>query len=138
MRRVNLNSGSEIDSTTYERLVKFAVGSLAGYWRNRHALGTLGRHWVRHFYANIAALSRSDTPLVSPSTNKRARVIIGAGPSLDKAFDFIISHRDKLDVWRPTPHWRRSDDGESNPTSFAYSRLRPGIISISMILGTAV
>ena len=98
VRRVELSGGSRINSELYSRLVSFAIESLAAYWRNRHALRILGRHWVRHIYANLANMSRRKTNASPPLVIRKIPIVAGAGPSLDDSFDFILSHRDKLCV----------------------------------------
>ena len=99
VRRVELNGGSQLNGDICSRLVSFAMDSLAAYWRNRHALRILGRHWVRHFYANLANMSRCRLNLAPGLRIGKIPVVVGAGPSLDEGFDFVVSHRSRLSVW---------------------------------------
>lgn len=99
IRRVELSGGSQLNADICSRLVSFAMDSLAAYWRNRHALRILGRHWVRHFYANLANMSRCRLKPAPGLRIGKIPVVVGAGPSLDEGFDFVVSHRSRLSVW---------------------------------------
>ena len=91
--RVDLNNGPGLSPEIYQNLLAFTENALATYWRNRNALGVLGRHWVRHLFANLAAL-----PRIVPFSAAKPVLIAGAGPSLDTAIQFISQMREKLTV----------------------------------------
>ncbi len=94
VRRVNINAGAALYPELYSRLQRFAENALASYWRNRHALYVLGRHWVRHLFAN---LSLADPRPHNPSG--KPIIVTGAGPSLEDALDFIKENRDSVEIW---------------------------------------
>ena len=98
VHRVDLSGGTALDAGTYDDLYDFIAEDLTVYWRNRHALGRLGREWVRHSLANLADLGRSnrDYRSLQSLSPVGVPVIVGAGPSLDQAFGFMNAVREKI------------------------------------------
>lgn len=98
VRRVDLNAGSSLDPVLYDELIGFIIDSLTNYWRNRNTLLRLGRQWIRHIYANLCELAYG--PLDIRSVNSliidRVPIVVGAGPSLEKALSFIREQRERL------------------------------------------
>jgi len=95
---VDLNAGSSLDPVLYDELIGFIIDSLTNYWRNRNTLLRLGRQWIRHIYANLCELAYG--PLDIRSVNSliidRVPIVVGAGPSLEKALSFIREQRERL------------------------------------------
>jgi len=98
VRRVNLNAGSSLNTDLYDELINFLIDSLTNYWRNRNTLLRLGGQWIRHIYANLCELAYGslDIQSVTNLVIDRVPIIVGAGPSLEKALPFIKEQRKKL------------------------------------------
>ena len=98
VHRVDLTSGSSLNPELYDELTDFLMEDVMSYWRNRHALGRLGREWVRHTFANLSLIADGCTSFQDFSSFKTDRipVVAGAGPSLESSFEFLALHRDKL------------------------------------------
>ena len=95
IRRVDLNGGAALFPEEYSRLTAFAIDALAAYWRNRHALGVLGRHWVKHLFANLTFTGAK----FPRSLTGKPIVIAGAGPSVEDSLDFLSRFRDRVEIW---------------------------------------
>ena len=95
IHRVDLNAGSARDPAKYNHLIEFSINALATYWRNRQILYTLGRHWVRHLFANLSY----STPQTSQALTGKPIVIVGAGPSLENSLSFLLQYRDLVEIW---------------------------------------
>ena len=96
--RVDLNSGAELNPDFYNEAASFLIEDLMSYWRNRHALGRLGREWIRHIFANLSEVSRGKTDFRSLSSQQIDKIplVAGAGPSLERSLDFIKQFREHL------------------------------------------
>jgi hypothetical protein len=100
VQRVDLNSGPTLNASLYDELASFLIEDLMTYWRNRHALGRLGREWIRHITANLSAMVHGNTSFRSVADLEipGIPIVVGAGPSLENALPFIRQSRSKLSV----------------------------------------
>ncbi|MDF1569713.1 MAG: 6-hydroxymethylpterin diphosphokinase MptE-like protein [Spirochaetaceae bacterium] len=98
IRRVELSGGAVVDRLLYDNLEEFISRDLAAYWKNRHALGRLGRQWIRHAYANLAAWETKDQPdnTEADIPTSKVTIVAGAGPSLEESFSFIRENRSDI------------------------------------------
>ena len=98
VRRIDLNGGASLNPDLYDELTSFLMDNLHTYWRNRHALGRLGREWIRHILANLSEIARGEIDFRSFKDLKIHGIplVVGAGPSLETALPFIRKHRDNL------------------------------------------
>jgi len=98
VQRVDLTGGASLNTDLYDELALFLMKDLSSYWQNRHALGRLGREWIRHIFANLSEISRGKTVFKDINSLKidRIPVVIGAGPSLEASLDFINEYRKEL------------------------------------------
>ncbi len=96
--RLNLNNGASLNPALYDDLTSFLMEDLATYWRNRHALGRLGREWIRHIFANLTEIAYGTTNFRNLSDLKidSVPIVVGAGPSLESSLNFIKKHRKNL------------------------------------------
>ncbi len=92
--RADLSAGASLNEPLYTELLNFMSSLLASYWRNRNTLIRMGRAWIRHVYANLAALS-ADTlgHQLELLPSGHPVVVAGAGPSLEAALPFL--HRNQ-------------------------------------------
>lgn len=98
IRRVELSGGAVVDRPLYDDLEEFLSLDLVAYWKNRNALGRMGRQWVRHAYANLAAWEKNPRPEDAEDTKSdnaawKATLVAGAGPSLETSVAFIREKR---------------------------------------------
>ena len=98
VHRVDLNSGAELNPDFYNEAASFLMEDLMSYWRNRHALGRLGREWIRHIFANLSEIARGETDFRSLGILQIDKIplVAAAGPSLEISLDFIKKYRNKL------------------------------------------
>ncbi len=116
VHRIDLNAGASRSPEDYNRLTEFAINALATYWRNKHILRALGRHWVRHLFANLSSSS-----LQSPrSWTGKPIVVTGAGPSLEDSLDFLIQYRELVEIWAT----------DTSLGTLLAAGIRPDVISV--------
>jgi len=122
IRRLDLNGGTELNPEIYNQLSDFLLEDLSTYWRNRLATGRLGRQWIRHIYANLAAMEKGGIDFRSFQHYHIAGipVVVGAGPSLEKSLEFLRKWRSHL--------WILATDTAVSALSDAC--IRPDAISI--------
>lgn len=98
IRRVDLSGGATLNPGLYDSLAAFLVQDLTTYWRNRHALGRMGRDWTRHILANLAEIGSGGNIIksIADLDIPGVPVVIGAGPSLETALPFLRKCRDNL------------------------------------------
>ena len=98
VQRIDLSSGASMNPSLYDELTAFLMEDLMAYWRNRHALGRLGREWIRHIFANLTEIGKGKTNFKDIGTLKinRTPMVIAAGPSMEVSLDFIRDNRDHL------------------------------------------
>jgi len=98
VRRLDLNSGTDLNPEIYNQLADFLLEDLSTYWRNRHAIGRLGRQWIRHIYANLAAMEKGkiDFRGFQHYHSTGIPVVVGAGPSLENSLEFLRKWRSHL------------------------------------------
>ncbi|OQX29151.1 MAG: hypothetical protein B0D92_05220 [Spirochaeta sp. LUC14_002_19_P3] len=95
VRQVDLNGGAALHAPLYDSLIAFALEAQSSYWHNWHSLRIMGRHWVRHLFANLRWL-----PAALPySSGDLPIVIAGAGPSLEESLNFIKKKRNLIELW---------------------------------------
>jgi len=98
IRRIDLSAGASLNPRLYDELIDFLIDALTNYWRNRNTLIRLGRQWIRHIYANLCELAYGslDIRSVSSLVIDRVPIVVGAGPSLEEALQFIRNQRERL------------------------------------------
>ena len=98
VRRIDLNGGASLNPGLYDELTSFLMEDLHTYWRNRHALGRLGREWIRHVFANLSEMACGKIDFRSLTDLKIHGIpfVVGAGPSLETALPYIRRFRDYL------------------------------------------
>lgn len=97
---LSLNGGYRLNSRFYKRLHAIMQEEIQQFWQNKYTLMHMGPLWIKNLFRNLIGLTqekhsqpsnavglpRVDTPVL----------VVGAGPSLEKAYPFIKSHRDKF------------------------------------------
>ncbi len=117
VHRIDLNAGSSQFPENYNRLTEFAINALAAYWRNKHVLRALGRHWVRHLFANLSSSSSLQSPR---SWTGKPIVVTGAGPSLEDSLNFLIQYRELVEIWAT----------DTSLGTLLSAGIRPDVISV--------
>jgi hypothetical protein len=85
---LRLNGGWHLSPELYEALALALQKNIAVYWGNAMTLEKLGRRYALNALRNLSLLFRAD-PLSSLSFGAAPTLVLGAGPSLDQALDFL-------------------------------------------------
>lgn len=102
---LSCSGGVQLNRQFYDTVRFYAEETISRFWKNRVTVMHLGRNYVHNIFRNLLSLTGSslyntDLAAVPPrrllTGKERIRkpiVVAGAGPSLDKARDFIIKNR---------------------------------------------
>jgi hypothetical protein len=94
VHELRLSGGKDLHSAAYDAVIAAMMEDNRTHWRNRMTLLHLGRLWTRNLFSNLGRM-RWDT-VVDRLAMNRPVLICGAGPSLDRAYDWIRDHASKL------------------------------------------
>jgi hypothetical protein len=85
---LRLSGGWQLSPELYETLALALQKDIAVYWGNAMTLVKLGRRYALNTLRNLSLLFRA-VPLGSLSFGAAPALVLGAGPSLDQALDFL-------------------------------------------------
>lgn len=93
---VRLSAGRVLHPEAYDAALRTVDSELNRYWRNRITLVRMGRLWIRNIFRNLPRLPAAG--LREPAAWTGPVAVCGAGPSLDRACDWLRSVRGRLRV----------------------------------------
>lgn len=104
--RLDFSAGAFLHSEFYSRLTNFTQDYISRYWINRLTLIRFGRNYARNFFKNYTLIERTETNghscgrfgFLKTGRVQKPVLVLGAGPSLDSAVEFIVKNRKNLFV----------------------------------------
>ena len=116
---LSCSGGVQLNQTFYDEVRLYADEIISRFWKNRITLMHLGRNYAHNTFRNLLSLVRSlaSSPESSPAESpawcvpssksnfrlltgderiRKPLLVVGAGPSLDTARDFIIKNRNSF------------------------------------------
>ncbi len=93
---VRLSAGRALHPAAYDAALRTVDAELNRYWRNRMTLVRMGRLWTRNVFRNLARLPAAG--LREPAAWAGPAAVCGAGPSLDRACDWLRAERGRLRI----------------------------------------